>query len=119
MRPARIDFFHFAALLALTAGCGGNGVEMGSIAGVVTLDGKPVKEAVINFTSTGNRSARGIVTDGQIVDVTTFEVNDGAPVGKQTVVVLESYSSIGAMSPGAKISLTPVTKIPPIYSQLS
>lgn len=101
-------------LLAACAciGCGGNGVRMGYVEGSVTLDGQPVKEAVIRFTSKEQRGARGRVVDGEIVELTTFEVNDGVPVGDHRVTVQESYRGMPAGSPN------PAVRLPKQYSNV-
>ena len=99
-------------LLAACVGCGGNGVRMGYVEGSVTLDGKPVTEAVIRFTSKEQRGARGRVVDGEIVELTTFAVNDGVPVGDHRVTVQESYRGMPKGSP------VPAMRLPKQYSNV-
>lgn len=112
-------FFSVLAVL-LSFGCGGNGVPMGSISGKVTLDGNPIEKAVIRFTSEGARGARGMVIDGTITNLTTFEVGDGVPVGKHRVTVQESYTGVVDMDPRANsVPFRPVTPLPKHYGNLS
>ena len=65
-------------------GCGGN---RASITGTVTYKNQPVKEGTIMFLPEGGRPATGKIVDGKIVDVTTTQSNDGAPVGKHKVQI--------------------------------
>lgn len=107
-------------LLAAVAGCGGNGVQMGSVVGQVTLDGQPIKEAVISFTSDFTRSTRGKIINGEIVDLETFEPNDGVPVGKQRVTIRTAYAAAGnndGTTPS--YNTVPIVKIPPKYELLN
>jgi hypothetical protein len=93
---------------------------MGDVSGSVTLNGEPVKEAVIRFTSSTARSARGKVVNGQIVSVTTFDTDDGVPVGNHRVVVQPAYAAVQDMGPDARMGpLRPVCSIPARYAQLS
>jgi hypothetical protein len=48
-----------AAGLAITAGCGDGGPKLVPVEGRVTLDGKPVKEMLINFQPVGNTHGTG------------------------------------------------------------
>lgn len=106
--------------LSLLVGCN-DGIPMGEVTGTVTLDGEPVKLAVIRFTSDFARPARGKVVDGEIVEFSTFGGNDGVPVGTHRVVIQAAYDSVSNdQSIGAvNAPVRPVVAIPPKYSQLS
>ena len=76
------------AVLVLSTGCqSSDHVDLAPVAGTVTVDGKPVEQGTIMFEKTGARSATGQIRDGKIVDVTTYDVNDGAPIGSHRVAV--------------------------------
>ncbi|MFC1596434.1 carboxypeptidase regulatory-like domain-containing protein [Planctomycetota bacterium] len=76
--------------LVLTAsGCCGDGIEYFPVTGQVTLDGKPLPDAVVSFmpddeggvASLGETDAKGVYALRQTADL------NGAPVGKYTVRV--------------------------------
>lgn len=88
--PAR----RFGLLTALTSvavlsGCFGPSgrTPTGGVSGTVTLDGQPLAEGVILLCSPGNRLASGKIRNGQIVEVMTYESDDGAPVGEHQVAI--------------------------------
>lgn len=75
-------------LLGLALGCGGSGRgPLGQVEGTVTLEGKPINEGTIIFEVAGARPATGTISSGKIVDVTTYEPNDGVPVGEASVAI--------------------------------
>jgi len=82
-----VRLFALAALF-FSLGCqSSDRVDLASVAGTVTLDGRPVEQGTIMFEKTGARSATGQIKEGKIVDVTTYDVNDGAPIGAHRVAV--------------------------------
>ncbi len=90
---------------------------MGDVSGTVTLDGQPVKAAAIYFTSDFARATRGKVREGQIVELTTFELNDGVPAGHHRVTIKPVYEAVDDyMKPKAT---GPVTPIPAKFSELT
>lgn len=81
-------------VVGLVAGCssGRKSVPLAPVTGVVTLDGKPVPDAVVTLKpskelqATGGRDAYGYTdADGRFAMVT--DGKKGAPVGKLTVFV--------------------------------
>lgn len=87
-----------AALLASTIlGCGQRGPKMGSIKGKVTLDGKPIAQAVVTFMP----EEGGPASSGMTADDGTYRVacplGEGAVVGKHRVSV-RSQPPIPAMA---------------------
>ncbi len=75
-------------LLGLALGCGGSGHgPLGKVEGTVTLEGQPIAEGTIIFEVTGARPATGQISAGKIVDVTTYDPNDGVPVGEAAVAI--------------------------------
>jgi hypothetical protein len=76
-------------LLAVAlCGCGGSGIDVGSVEGVVTLDGKPLPNAVVTFTpKAGGPSGVGR-TDAQ-GKYQLLTVNEsGAVVGEHFVSIV-------------------------------
>ncbi|MEW4455429.1 hypothetical protein AB1L30_22355 [Bremerella sp. JC817] len=88
MRYAAYFLVHFA-LVAIIAGAGGcsGGHNLAQVHGTVTYQGKPLKNGTIIIEVSGNRPAYGQIVDGQIVNVSTFEQNDGVPVGEATIAI--------------------------------
>lgn len=81
-------------LLPLALGCGA-GNNLAQVTGTVTYEGKPIEEGKIIFEVPGQRSAFGVIENGKILNVTTFEQGDGAPIGEASV-------AINAFKPPAK-----------------
>jgi hypothetical protein len=75
-----------AGVSSLT-GCGSARHPLGKVTGTVTFEGEPVREGSIVFEVPGMRSATGKIVDGRITEVTTFDPNDGAPVGTAKIAV--------------------------------
>jgi hypothetical protein len=79
------------ALAAISAvvlpGCHSDQAKLGSVTGKVTLDGKPIAKGSIIFESPGQRPAVGRISDGAIVEVTTYDTGDGAPIGHHLVAI--------------------------------
>jgi len=75
-------------LIALAAGCGRSGPEMGRVTGRVTLDGQPLNSARLNFQPDGNRSPSTGYTDSDGRYKLLFKRGvDGALVGMHTVEI--------------------------------
>lgn len=93
------------AILAITAvACGPSHPPVLPISGMVTLDGQPVESGKLTFETPGQRPATGVIRNGEIVEMTTFEFNDGAPPGNHSVavfVVKENYNYVAPDNPGA------------------
>ncbi len=49
--------------LAGLAGCGGSDVSIGTVAGIVTLDGSPIRGATVIFSPNGGRPSSGETDD--------------------------------------------------------
>jgi len=87
------------AVLVCLAGCQrSDHVRTAPVTGVVTLDGQPVEEGTGMFERTGARPAAGQIRKGQIVEVTTYRPNDGAPVGEHRVAVFVTMAAKSAVS---------------------
>jgi len=76
--------------------------KLAKVKGTVTLDGKLLPNGSITFETTGARPATGKIVNGQIVEVTTFDPDDGVPVGSHRVAITanEEASSAVVANPG-------------------
>lgn len=90
-RAAVASFCVFAA--SLLFGCGGGGeLDVAPVSGKVLCEGEPVTAGIITFkpiaegeNTTPGKSAAGVIqSDGTFV-LTTYELNDGAIIGKHNV----------------------------------
>lgn len=92
----------------LLAGCGGPGVDTGSVKGKVTVAGQPVKGILVNFTpEAGGRPATGVTDEAGNFTLSTFSSGDGAIPGKHKVSF--SFATSGEPPP----SDAPATEAPP------
>ena len=79
----------FGLAVCLTTGCGdksGN-VSLSPVTGTVVYKGQPIERGTIVFYPESGRSAAGVITDGEIAEVMTYEPGDGAARGKVKVTV--------------------------------
>ncbi|MGY8771087.1 MAG: hypothetical protein ACKVH8_21965 [Pirellulales bacterium] len=97
--------------VVVVSGCGSDQAPMGSVTGTVNFEGKLIKDGTIILEIKGTRSANGKIKDGQIVEVTTFEPNDGAFVGDAKVAIYANESST-KKAPAALASNNPSSEGP-------
>ena len=74
----------FGLAVCLTTGCGdksGN-VSLSPVTGTVVYKGQPIERGTIVFYPESGRSAAGVITDGEIAEVMTYEPGDGAREGR-------------------------------------
>lgn len=88
-----LPLFLLAAALP-AAGCGSAGLV--PVSGTVNYKGAPLKTGTIAFVPEKGRPSYGKIVDGKIVDVTTFQANDGVPPGAYKVQI-ESRANAGDM----------------------
>ena len=92
-------------VVLFTSGCGSNRAPLGTIQGTVRYNGQPIAEGQILFEVAGARPAQGRILDGRIVDVTSYDSGDGAPVGLARIAVFATppsvslYTSSGSVAP--------------------
>lgn len=106
-----MKYLLFCVLLLISVGCGG-GPDRSStapVSGTVTLDGEPLASGTITFETTGSRPASGVIKDGEILNVMTYEPNDGAPVGTHQVSITatETAKSAVVANPGETTDFDP------------
>jgi hypothetical protein len=75
------------ASVSCLSGCGSGRQPLGKVTGTVTFEGEPVREGSIVFEVPGMRPASGKIVDGRITEVTTFDPNDGVPLGVAKIAV--------------------------------
>ena len=76
-----------AAVVLVQTGCGPTGPEMGRVTGAITFDGNVVRAGSVQFWPENGRPARGSITADGTYELTTFDKNDGALVGKHRVTI--------------------------------
>lgn len=87
-------------------------VPLGKVSGSVSLDGQPISDGTIILEVPGNRSAYGKIVNGQITEVTTYDVGDGAPVGQAKIAIFATSAAASAESPAADAPADPGTLAP-------
>jgi hypothetical protein len=76
------------SVLALVAGCGGDGLTRGTVSGKVTFDGQPLANGTIVFAPTGGTKGPMAMTEsanGQ------YAITNNAPVGGKHTVKIEGF----------------------------
>jgi hypothetical protein len=106
----------FLCLSWFLVGCGSDSVQLGSVEGTVSYKGTPLKSGTITFIPDKARIATGKIADGQILAVTTFEANDGAPVGPCKVTIT-SYADAAEGSTAPSRSSIPAKYADPTKSE--
>jgi hypothetical protein len=98
MRPSSRALFALPVLLVL-AGCGSDRPPLGRVSGTVNYNGQPVASGAVVFEVSGARPAHAKIVNGEITEVTTYDPNDGVPVGLARIAVFATDSS--ATSPSS------------------
>jgi hypothetical protein len=92
--------------LFLLAGCGGRGVELAPVEGVVLFDGKPIDGAGVMFQPVGGgRPAIGTTDSEGKFRLSTFDPGDGAIVGDHLVAVSKAESGGVPMENGLESTI--------------
>jgi|GEM_PF-412649 len=92
-----------AALMLTGSGCGGGAAKLYKVSGKVTLDGKPVSHATVQFEpidpAGGQKPASGQTGEDGTFSLTTNTSGDGAIAGKYKVAIRKDRTaSDGAFS---------------------
>jgi hypothetical protein len=92
-----------SALLGGAAGCGGNS-RYAKVSGVVTLDGKPYKNAIVSFQPMASgknpnpgRGSTGLTDENGRYSLTTDDGHTGAVVGKHRIRIRTKVDDPGAV----------------------
>ncbi len=99
MLKAPASLLMFALVLSLT-GCGtSDRPTLAPASGRVTLAGAPVAGATVSFQPVaGGRPCSGLTDSDGVYRITSYEENDGAPVGEHRVVIIK-IAGAGASAP--------------------
>lgn len=77
-----------AVVVVVFVGCGRSDLpELGTVSGTLTLDGKPLPHAIVNFTPTEGRPSRGETDDEGQYTLMYLTDARGALVGQHKVTV--------------------------------
>ncbi len=77
-------------------GCGESRVSVGKATGTVTMDGKPLANVTVVFhPKAGRPVAKGKTNDAGEFTMTTYEQDDGAPLGENDVTVYQEVKVDG------------------------
>ena len=103
-----------ALLLPLTFGCGGGGADLNSVEGMVTLDGQPLANAIVNFEPADEAVGRSSY-DGQTDESGHYVLHatasqKGAELGDYTIHI--TLPKLASDDPNAKTAI----KLPPKYN---
>jgi hypothetical protein len=83
----RSVIFGLTAATLFAAGCGSD-VELGGVTGRVTMDGKPLPEALVRYIPEGGgRSAQGRTDADGMYRLDYSAASEGALVGKSNVMI--------------------------------
>ena len=93
MRTRLLSLFMLVVASSLLVGCGGSTVP---VSGTVKLkNGTPLKAGEIEFTKEGEGlAAVGQIDESGKFSLHTYGDNDGAPVGKYTVTIINADPTI-------------------------
>lgn len=103
-----------ASLMVLAVGCSrGDRPVIATASGIVTLDGNPVEGATVTFEPvSGGRPCFGITDMEGRYKITSYEENDGAPVGDHYVSVIK-ITGPGASAPAGTDNSMSLSDIAP------
>lgn len=114
MQSVRFLLLLSVVWLVTFVGCGRSDRHpLGRVAGTVQYNGQPIASGTLIFEITGARPASGTIVDGKIVEVTTYDPQDGAPVGDARIAVFATAPGSAATpadpaaNPGAPIAIGP------------
>lgn len=107
-------------LALLCTGCGGapDRPKLAAVTGTVNFKGQPLAKGEVVFYPAKGRSARGDIENGQIVNVSTFDPGDGAPLGDLQVAVFSTQLDLSDPAGMATKSLIPAKYNDPAKSTL-
>jgi hypothetical protein len=90
MKMSLLRTFLFATVCIIVAGCSDGGPKVARVVGTITYDGEPLSGATVVFSpDSGARMGNG-GTDGQgRYDIGTYEIDDGAILGKHRVAIVK------------------------------
>ncbi len=93
-------------LVFLALGCGPQCPSLGNVYGTVSYRGKPLATGSLIIEVSGARPAHAKIVSGQITEASTYEVDDGVPVGLARIAVFAEQASTKS-SGGDQKPMTP------------
>lgn len=104
-------------LLILT-GCGESGPDLASVTGHVTLDGKPIANARVEFSPSEGRTSVGTTNAEGVYELQYSIEKAGAVVGSHNIKITTERAATGGEG---SVTLMPGSKelLPPIYNSNS
>ncbi len=86
---AKTRYWILLLISIIHLGCSGDDRGLAPVSGTIFFKGKPLADAAINFTpedTTGRVAAGSTDKDGKY-KLTSFQINDGAKIGKYTITI--------------------------------
>lgn len=83
-------------------GCGGIGTDtpdLGTVTGIITMDGKPLPNCVVSFIPETGRAAFGVTDESGKYELSYLSETKGAKIGKNTVRIATVAKNEGAEEP--------------------
>ncbi|WP_442482543.1 carboxypeptidase regulatory-like domain-containing protein [Aeoliella sp. SH292] len=102
-------------VLSLTGCSRTDTFPLGSVSGTVTLDGKPLPDAFVNFQPVGGPGSTAITDDQGRYSLNTIDGEPGAVIGLHKVTIYSAHSTEAA-SEDESIVRTPKEIIPDKYN---
>jgi len=97
-----------AMVLCLVIGCSkGSGPDLGYVEGTVTLDGKPLDGAEVQFEPDGARPSIAFTDENGHYVLNFTGAREGATIGKHTVRIVSARGSSGGEGNGPYIEARP------------
>ncbi len=93
----RIATLSLSLLCVLLPGCGSSG--LGTVSGVVTVDGTPVTQGTIMFIPEHGKAAIGSIGSDGRYTLTTYSADDGALIGPHKVTILSTVVGASSFAP--------------------
>ncbi len=87
------QFVLFPIVLGAMAGCGQE-TKVGSVHGIVRLDGKPLTTGTVRFVPAAGRAATGEIQSDGTFTLGTYGKSDGALLGTHKVAII-AYEAAG------------------------
>lgn len=96
MSRVLVTCLFFGSSLLLGCGGGADRPAMVPVSGTVNYNGSPVEGATVTFAAgTSARSSSGLTDSSGKFKLTTFDTNDGAPVGEYVVTIAKFEQEVG------------------------
>ena len=103
---------------AVLTGCGDNGPATGMVDGVVTLDGKPLDQAMVSFQPQNGRRSIGVTDASGHYKLRFTATADGALPGEHKVLITTARGASGGEGSQPFIAAQE-EKLPPKYNSAS